>query len=371
MSVRQVMRLRSYIQIGICLAVCAFLLNATLEVLAFTPALQWLPEKVTGTGFIEDIRQRVGGAIREYEDGKINPREYLCAIVGSSNVREGISLPVLSNEAGEGWRFLGLAGAGGLGIENVEEVANPILGSTLKPDLVVVGLTPVHVLDTVLAANIATLTKTEFEKGTLKKLSFDFDSLKKILKSWTWIYSRRDDIRLSTEDLLLSFKASNFRALGVRVSALDPKSPWRDMLKTMGAEHFPEGLLKQTLLRTELAGAFDEDTYVHSVRSRALLAALVKRFHDRGAQVIVLLTPEHSWLTSREPKGIGNYLKTALESELDQHIEFLDYRNAINDSGFVDLVHLNTAGRAQFSRLLAKDIQRVKFDHSPLMSIRP
>ena len=221
----QVMRLRPHIQIGICLAVCAFILNATLNVLAFTPALQWLPEKLTGSGFIEDSRQKVSSAIQEYQDGKIDPRQYLCAVVGISNVREGVNLQVLSTEAGEDWRFLGIAGAGA-GIESVEENANVILDSALRPDLVVLGLNSIIILDTGLMANIGTIDA---------KVKPRENSLIDNLKSWTWIHSRRKDISLSTEDLLLSVRAATFKAFGVRLAVLDPRSPWRDMLKLLGA----------------------------------------------------------------------------------------------------------------------------------------
>ena len=123
--------------------------------------------------------------------------------------------------------------------------------------------------------------------------------------------------------------------------------------------------------RAEAAGTFDLNAYVSSVDVRAILQRILKRFYDRGTRVIVVLMPEHSYLVTREPKGSGDYLKNALmESVRNQDIQFFDYRGAIDDSNFVDLIHLNTVGSAEFSRVLAKDIKRVKFDRAPLMSVR-
>jgi hypothetical protein len=133
--------LRPYVQIGVWLVAAALAITVALGVLAAAHAFDWLPERTTGNGFIEDLRQRVAGALTEYRQGKIDDGQYLCALIGISGVREGLNLQVLTAEARGDWRFLGVAGAG-LGIESVETYANLVSDTALRPDVAVVGFTP-------------------------------------------------------------------------------------------------------------------------------------------------------------------------------------------------------------------------------------
>ena len=114
--------MRPFFQVSLWLALALFVADNGLHGLANTPVLGWLPRAVAGTGFIEDNRQRVEGAMRYYRDGLVSPDDHLCVIVGISNVREGIDLDTVTAAVGKGWHFLGAAGAG-LGIGDVAGTA--------------------------------------------------------------------------------------------------------------------------------------------------------------------------------------------------------------------------------------------------------
>src|SRR5438105_4477830 len=110
--------------------------NVVLRALEPTPVLAWLPKRVAGTGFLEDNEQRVAGALEEYRKGLIASNTHLAAIVGISNVREGVDLHVMNQVAGPDWHVLGLGGSG-LGVRDVAEDADVLLSSDLKPDVVI------------------------------------------------------------------------------------------------------------------------------------------------------------------------------------------------------------------------------------------
>jgi hypothetical protein len=209
----------------------------------------------------------------------------------------------------------------------------------------------------------------QLEAGALAR-EFNLDWVKDKLKSAAWIYLRRKDISLATDDLLKHFHKLFLDNFGVRNSVPLPSNPWRDMQKLLGAEHYPEPVLRKGLKWAESIGAFDSKTYEHSVVSQTILKTLVDRFKRKGAVVVVVLTPEHSWITSREPPDIFAYLRNTIFGPFTvEGVHFLDYRKAVSDSNFVDLVHLNSAGRDKFSRILAKDLQNMHFDRPPLMTI--
>ncbi len=328
--------------------------------LAATPVLGWLPNKVSGPGFIADNRQRVAAALFEYKQGKISPSEYLCAVVGISNVREGINLHTLSSNVGKTWRMIGLAGAGA-GVWSIQENADALLESQLDPDLVVLGLIPMEVLNSLLPVQ---------EGGLPPTSPAGLDRLRSALKNGIWIHERRKDIDLTTQEALQATRDKILSVFGVDRASLDPRSPWREMIRDLGAEHYSDAALRQGLVWASSLGAFDKSAYLTSTKSWSILDKIVKSFQVRGARVIVVLMPEHSWLREREPKGMVELFQQELSgSNPDSNIKLFDYRAAIDDDGFVDLVHLNTTGSMQFSAVLADQFRSIRFARAPLMSV--
>src|SRR5262245_47364486 len=145
-------RLASVLQIGFSVSVCVLLVNVILHGLESTPVSAWLPKAISGTGFLEDNRRRVADAAEEL---KSDPHP-LAAVIGISNVREGINLEIMSEAAAApDWRFLGLGGAG-LGVEDISEHAAVLLKSDLRPRLVIIGFGLHQLVDSKPAAAAAT-----------------------------------------------------------------------------------------------------------------------------------------------------------------------------------------------------------------------
>ena len=357
--------LRPYVQIGIALLLSVAILNGLLLLLDKTPAMRWLPARLTGGGFVEDIQQRIAGATEAYRNGSVAGDKYLCVLVGISDLREAADLKILSAEAGNSWRFLGGAGAGP-GVSAIQRFADLFINSSLRPDLVVIGLNPVQLLDTILPNRIervAAAAKTQNATW--------YNTVVDLLKRSIWVHERRKDISLAAQDLLHVVKAWVLQQFGVSVAAIDPRSPWREMIKIMGTDRFPERVLQNGLVMEDLAGAFKRDTYVNSTESRSILYAIARSFRSRGAKVMIVLMPGQSMLESREPPGIYKYIEERIKQDLnDPGIIVKDYRGKVADDGFVDLVHMNPSGSAAFSKLLGQDVGALSMSQPPLMSRR-
>ena len=357
--------LRPYVQIGIALLLSVAILNGLLMLLDKTPAMRWLPARLTGGGFVEDVQQRIAGATEAYRNGSVIGDKYLGVLVGISDLREAADLKTLSAEAGNSWRFLGGAGAGP-GVSAAQHFAELFINSSLRPDLVIIGLNPIQLLDTILPGRIERIS-AEAEKENTSAYSTAVDLLKRSI----WVVQRRKDISLAAQDLLHAVKAAVLQQFGVSVAAIDPRSPWREMIKILGTDRLPERVLQDGLVVPELAGAFNRDTYVNSTESRSILYAIVRSFRSQGAKVMIVLMPGHSMLESREPPGIDKYIEERIKQDLnDPGVIIKDYRGKVADEGFVDLVHMNASGSAAFSKLLGQDVGALSMSQPPLMSRR-
>lgn len=356
MRVINLRNLAPLVKVGAWVAVLAILLNAALYALSATPALSWLPDRQTGVGFTLDNRQRLEGAEQQYRDGTVRADKRLGAIVGISNIREAVDLDVLNEELGKNWRFLGIAGAGA-GAASIVDNAKILEQSRLRPDLVVVGAAPLETLDILLpgAYKPADPTIREKLKGEAKQL--------------VWLNSRRRDVSVSTERGLLDLRARLFAVADVDLPTADTRTPWRSMLRLMGSERYPDKVFRDGIVWAHSIGAFDMRSYVDSKTAPQMLATTLRKLSANGARIVVVLTPEHSLLRSREPLGIAEYLRARLADESGvPSLLLLDYRAAVPDDGFVDLVHLNLSGSKRFTPLLARDLGALTWPQPPLMS---
>lgn len=355
--------LRPYIQIGIALFLSVAILNGLLLLLDKTPAMRWLPQRLTGGGFVEDIQQRIAGATEEYRVGSVSGDKYLCVLVGISDLREAADLKTLSAEAGESWRFLGGAGAGP-GISSIRDFAELLINSSLRPDLVVIGLNPVQLLDTTLPGQIENVA-AEAADQNVSSFSTAINNLKRSV----WVRERRKDVSLTAGDLLHTVKAWTLQQFGFSAAAIDPRSPWREMIKIMGTDRFPDRVLQNGLVMLDVAGAFKQDTYTNSKESRSILYEITRSFRSQGATVMIVFMPAQSMLESRQPPGIDEYLEAQIKQDLnDLGVIVKKYRGKVADNGFVDLVHMNPTGSVAFSKLLGKDVSALSMSQPPLMS---
>src|SRR5262249_55430291 len=148
---------------------------------------------------------------------------------------------VLSVEAGTSWQFLGGAGAGP-GVSTIRSYADLFINSSLRPDLVVIGLSPTELLDTLLPDRIGSVAA-----AAEKQNATAYSTAVGLSKRSIWVHERRKDTSLAAQDLLHIVKAWVLKQFGVSVAAIDPRSPWREMIKVMGTDRFPERVLQNQL----------------------------------------------------------------------------------------------------------------------------
>lgn len=348
------LRLKPYLQVAIPLAAVAVAFDLALARLQNTPVLAWLPHTVTGTGFLEESRGRVAQLEQEYEQGRIDPADRLAAIVGISNLREAVELSVLNDGVGGGWRFLGVGGAG-LGMNAVGQYADLVLDGIVRPDAVVLGLglhqlvdyrerpaAPQGVVDHLRARNLRAAAVT--------------------LREETFAYSRREDVSVTVEGAVLDARAHMLAWFGVPLPSLEARerSPWREMVRADWPDHFSDATLAAQEQSYQELGVFDAEAYRHSPDAMSALMRIVHDFNDRGTDVVLVLLPENSRLHRRVPTEALEVLTDALDATFhDGKPVVLDFRTAVDDSGFVDLPHMNRSGRLAFSRQLAVRLRDV------------
>lgn len=346
-------RVKPYVQITLWLGVLAIAINVVLSVLAGTPVLRWLPKTVSGNGYLEDARARVSEATEEYRAGRLKPGTHLGAFVGISNVRQDINLAVIADGAGPEWRFIGLAGAG-IGIGDVARHAEVLLSSDLRPDLVVLGFGLQQLVDTRPKPGAVNVGVVEYLRRA------DLRNAATGIRNSVWAYSRRQDVSLTTQSAVLMARASLFHLFGVELSQTEEnhRSPWREMIKSDWPAHFSANTLHEEEQFFADLGVFDRKTYENSPVAAATLNTLIAQFRDRGAKVVILLMPEHSTLQRRIPQEARALMEARLRQAFPETgLHLLDFRRSVDDSGFVDLAHLNQEGSLEFSRLLAKTMR--------------
>jgi hypothetical protein len=354
-----VRRFKPFCQIALALVAVATALNVALAVLSNTPVLGWLPTTMAGVGYLEDSRSRVDAAIKEHRTG--DARDYrLAAVVGISNVRQGVELSVVAQAAGPKWRFIGLAGAG-LGVDDVEPYAKLLLASELRPEVVVLGLGLYQLVDSRPRRGSVNVSMLEyFRRGDLRNAATE-------LRNSVWVYYRRQDINVVVQGGLLNLRSRLFNQFGVQLSESEAaqRTPWREMMRSDWPDHFSQATLREEEQFFADLGMFERATYENSPKAMATFVQLVRQFRDKRANVILVLMPEHSTMQRRIPVEAWDIVQAQLKAAFpDEPPPALDFRKAIGDTGFVDLAHLNRRGSAEFSRQLATALREIWPTHS-------
>jgi hypothetical protein len=356
-----IQRLRSLIPIGLVIVAQVILWNLVLHRLAATPILGSLPKVISGTGYLEDNRQRLAKASEEYAEGRIAPNEYLCVLLGASNLRDDVDLQTLAAEANVSCRFLGLGLTGLMG--EVANHARALDESNLRPDLILLGFGPMTLIDRKPAANA-------MREGVLAYLSREqWRSAAGEVRKWFWFHDRRQDISITIEGALLDARAWMLRACRSKLVGGDAhRSSWRALIASDWPEHLSEASLDEEFRLYGNLGVYELKTYKESTKSPTLLVEMIKQFRAKGADVVLILLPEHSRFRQAVPPEALDVLRAFLTQYLRGDVpSILNYRDAIPDEGLADLMHANAKGRELFSRRLGRDLPRYLPRHPPRM----
>ncbi len=357
------LRIRPFFQLLVALGALTLLVNVALQSLTSARILTWPSRSMGGNGYLEDNRQRVAGALEEYNRGRIGSDEFLGAFVGISNLREDVDLKTVGDVAGGKWRFMGLGGAG-FAMPDIAPHAQVLLASDLRPDVVVLGIGLHQLVD-------SRPKPGAFNPGFVEYVRRrDVRNVAIAIRDWAWFYSRRQDVAVSIESSVLDARDQLFRRFDVHLpeSQASRNSPWREMIKADWPEHFSRNTLREQAEFFEGLGIFKAETYERSPKATSVLVKLMEDFRRRGATVVLLLMPLHSEMVRRIPAAAFETLSANLQRAFaSDPLPVIDMRTAIGDEGFVDLPHLNRKGSAKFSQIMAERLRPFLPSTSPLM----
>ncbi|QDZ08076.1 hypothetical protein FPZ24_11775 [Sphingomonas panacisoli] len=342
-------RFRPFLLIGAAIVIWVVVFNFGLLALDRSSALAWLPDRSAGIGYILESRDRVSGAVTAYRDGNVAADRPLAAVIGISDVREGVRLEVLSKDMGERWRFLGVAGAGA-GMPAVAEQAAILTDSDLRPDVAIIGFTPLDFIDvSKLRQGDAAVAETQSVK----------DRVRDTVRDGAWIVRRRADISGWFDTTLLGVHGQLQKALGGADAKAPADNPWRPLMRTLGVEHYPADFLRKSLNRLRLSGGDKIETYSQSGAAK-VAGDLIRRLQARGTRVVLVEMPLHPWLRDTLPAGVSDLIAARLRQESGSpNLTILNYSDRVSADGFIDLVHLNTPGGKDLSGLMAADLDRL------------
>jgi hypothetical protein len=348
-------------QIGIAFLVVAVALDLGFRGLTAAQP-DWLPRRLAGLGFAEDIHLRCLSAARQYSRGKVGEDEHLCVILGLSSSSEGIQVSTLTESDGVACRYLAL-GRGGRNIVDVWEYAQPVFTYGLRADLVVMAISPFHMTDMRFDREDPLGSIPNIDKPGLLQRQRHPSLVDKL-----WIHSRRGDLNDAIDRPLMNAHCAllynfdqDFKACRV--------NPWAEMPNLNYPEHSTETFIKWTVQRYGLRGYYNREVYEQSHYQRAALVRVVQQFRERQAKVVIVLMPEHPLLRQRIPQaGVDAITDTLQQAFGDDQPPVIDRRAAIDPDGFMDISHMNSRGRDLFSYMLAEIVHEQMPDHPPLMS---
>lgn len=332
--------------------VCALLIFVLLNVCMWVsttlaPSFFWVPKQFFGVDFVKENYQKVQGAKAYYRDPINKKNTSLVVLLGLSSASEGISIQQLQKQASgrsdNVTRFLSLSGAG----RNFKEIAiyaEPLVNSTLDPKLVILAINPFHLMD------------PPVRKLDLWQVLIGIPRLQLL---GGWFATKRDDLRHLVDMKVLNIRTSLFDWFGNRVDekGLDP---WRENT-LMGLR--PLQTTEQWQHRINeygYRGYYNINSYQHGQQQTIILSKLLKTFSKKGSKVVVVLMPEHTSLYQNVPENVMQTLVGELKEQLSggKLPRIVDLRQAIPDSGFNDISHMNQDGRESFTDLLDKVVHK-------------
>jgi len=170
------------------------------------------------------------------------------------------------------------------------------------------------------------------------------------LRWWNWFSTNH----AYTENLIMSdlIKARAWLDLSPKIE------PWRPRPLTLPDRATPEYMQVQ-MEGFRLHGCFDPQRYLlHRDAEVGALKELVSQFRDLGTEVILVIMPESFVLRSRVPAEEEQFLIDSMMQGFGAGAPaILNFLDAMPEETFSDYAHLNEAGRAKFSLLLAQALR--------------
>jgi hypothetical protein len=292
---------------------------------------------------LEDAEHQAVGLSAFYEHNPAERQKAFLMYMGMSSAREGVDPAVLRRNAC-GWRVTGICAAGG-DTEHLFEMARPFLRRNFRPTVVLLCLHAFFLVASPLDVPSGSVNPVE----SLQR--HNWRQARERLSWWNWFSSNYTYMNH------LAF--AGLEEARENVGAIGPVDPWADLTRYGLPQHQSAAYLKTQLEHFAGHGWLDPVAYqTNGERGMEWLARTVSGFRNRGAEVIVVTMPEASAMKTHVPPIAQRMLVDFLKRQYPTNTPpLLDFRYAIPDTMFTDLVHLNDAGRKVFSERLARDLR--------------
>lgn len=261
------------------------------------------------------------------------PRTRLVVIGGFSTALLGID-PEGLESASPGWRVVSLAGTGA-SFRELRYYLRPLARSTLRPDLVILGVHPSWLV-----------VRAGQGPGPSRP------GLRAALARWAWVRANSPRIGVSIRVGLVEARLRIGSWFGLPIAVLAP--PGTERAWTPPVQRGEAGVYGATQMEGwARAGWFDPASYDASGPEARELGELLERLGAVTSRVAIVLMPESEPLRERLPEEAERALVTAVRSAAPQS-PVIDLRASVPEEEFWDRIHLYPKGRERLTRLLAE-----------------
>ncbi len=346
-------RIKPFVQILLLIGLLTGSMNAALFMLDRLKP-EWFSAPEVGGGFVMEGLGRIQAA-QAQRSRKGGGSHRLCAIVGQSSVRFGVSVAEMEEVTGDEWDYLFLSGAGRK-LSNLLDTVEPLRKSWLKPDLILFGMHGSFLLE----QNFDDLF--EFLEGVDTTAESPTESPRHssgFFEPLYWITTRRSDaavgINLMTANLRIALTPLLAIPASTRVGAFLDEPVDTPFTLSMTGEDI-------AAMENERGAAWDRRfaDFSKAGEEAQKFVDVIREFRSKGSRVLVVVMPETSILRRRSrPVGNPTLLDPIREAFSPPEVAILDLQDLLPDSAFSDDIHANPEGRVVLSRTMAGAIQEM------------
>ncbi len=322
----------------------------------------WLPDtdSFTNVPDIQDVGSRLAAAERDglRPDGATG----LGVLVGPSSLKWDVDPAALPlSLAGRHLRWLSLHANGANGLDSLR-MGRYLLRSRLRPQVVVLALGPQS-----LATDLTTLANPRSPDlhslaGELGPFGFARMLMQSsLLIPQNWACPNRTRVGRWVRFGLLDARVDLFNGLGYGLDAPfapadDPWSPVRIEYPTRQLSESALGYQLDVERRQDVA--FNPDAYGPDEPNVRNVLAFVRELRSAGSDVILVFMPEMLRRRLALPPGALHGFEQAMHREFgNAQPPVLDFRDAMPDDSFYDLLHLDPNGRTAFTERLGRALR--------------
>ncbi len=323
----------------------------------------WLPHARVGAGFHGAIESKVAAA--EYRLARLPPGDDqpLVVLAGQSTLRSGISASVLQAEDDMECRYLIAGGAGG-GLLHFLKTLEPLRRTSLKPDLVVLGLHYFYLLPDTSGVFFPGVQGPPAEQQSANSpLGRLTRGISNLIRSHSWLAERRGDFTTEFNWRFVDtrFQLAQFLGMPLPGEPIENIDPWADYFYDTTRE-VPDRKAKMEEGAVQLTGK--PEIYGRNEELMGSLIESIGRLRARGSLVALLIEPENSILRAATPPEAHEALVAPIEKAFpDSGVEIIDLIDLLPDTAFHDANHYNAVGREMLSRELARRIKGLLTEH--------